>query len=88
MGTVASIICSNPEKLTASFVKDIANKYIEKDYGINVQNQGDNLEIGALYTISEERFLEILSMLKEKYNIEIIEKTWWEFKKFEPKILE
>ena len=67
----------------------IENKMIVQEWYFGDENPDNlNFKIGAYYTISEERFLEILSMLKEKYNIEIIEKIWWEFKKFEPKILE
>ena len=88
MGTVALIICSNPKQLTSEFVKSIIDDYTKYKYSAWVKTDNLNFKIGAYYTISEERFLEILSMLKEKYNIEIIEKTWWEFKKFEPKILE
>lgn len=80
MGTIASIICSNPKQLTSEFVKSIIDDYTKYKYSAWVKTDNLNFKIGAYYTISEERFIEILSMLKEKYNIEIIEKIWWEFK--------
>ena len=79
MGTVAAVIMSNPKNIASS---DLEKKYriINDNYQMWAKPEGNNIRIGSHFT-KEQDFKDFLSYLYFKYDMDMLEVLWWNYKK-------
>ena len=85
MGTSASVVCSNPNKLTTKDISNAILLYTQLMYNnhtrkVHCNSNGADIKIDALHPTTEQEFQHILGMLDREHNIKIIKTNWWEFK--------